>query len=283
MITANRTSATRIDGGKLPVDGARFKPDLDVPMNVQAGAGDKPLMVDCIPVTTYVQRRSKSMRSLTKYAPILAIFCTVTALAAPDPTGSTPPAPASTLRDAAVMSAGDMNVKSAAIQAQLEEDSQHVLHLKEVAKKQKDVIKLNCVNDRIVEIKAQRNIADDTNNQLQAALSKNSDSRQQLFDQLQATSGIASSASASRRTAASATRSCSSRNREWKLPTPSFPTIQRLESALRSRSKLPDTRRRSIEIDGFGADLARHIASPHFVRGADRDCVTVRISLVCGG
>jgi hypothetical protein len=82
------------------------------------------------------------------------------------------------------MSAADMNVKSAAIQAQLEEDTQYVLHLKDIAKKKKDVIKLNCVNDRIIQIKAQRNIADDTNTQLQGALAKNSDDRQQLFDQL---------------------------------------------------------------------------------------------------
>jgi len=147
-------------------------------MNVGAWVGDEPLTVDWRPTTTYVRERSKSMRSLTKYAPILAIFCTVTALAAPD---ATAPAPAPA---APAMSIADMQTRAAAIQTQLEEDSQHVLHLKEVAKKQKDVIKLNCVNDRIVQIKAQRNIADDANTQLQAALSKGSDDRQQLFGQL---------------------------------------------------------------------------------------------------
>jgi hypothetical protein len=124
------------------------------------------------------------MRSLTKYAPILAIFCTVTALAAPDAPAPAPAPAAPVAPVAPVMSIADMQTKSAAIQAQLEEDSQHVLHLKEVAKKQKDVIKLNCVNDRIIQIKAQRNIADDANTQLQAALSKGSDDRAQLFDQL---------------------------------------------------------------------------------------------------
>ena len=123
------------------------------------------------------------MRSLTKYAPILAIFCTVTAIAAPDQT--TPPPAANPPAAPPTMSLADMNVKSAAIQAQLEEDTQHVLHLKDIAKKKQDVIKLNCVNDRLVQINAQRNIADEANTQLQTALSKNSDDRQQLFEQLQ--------------------------------------------------------------------------------------------------
>ena len=83
-----------------------------------------------------------------------------------------------------MMSAAEMNVKASAIQAQLSEDSQQVLNLKSIANKKKDVIKLNCVNDRIVQINAQRNIADDTFGQLQAALGKNSDDRQALFDQL---------------------------------------------------------------------------------------------------
>jgi hypothetical protein len=126
------------------------------------------------------------MRSLTKFAPILAIFCTVTAIAAPEPATQAPPEPATPAASPPVktMSVADMNVKSAAIQAQLEEDTEYVLHLKDIAKKQKDVIKLNCVNDRIIQIKAQRNIADETNTQLQGALAKTSDDRQQLFDQL---------------------------------------------------------------------------------------------------
>jgi hypothetical protein len=121
------------------------------------------------------------MRVFTKYVPILAILGTVTVLsAAPDPSPTTPPAAASTA-PTPVLSVADMVARSAAIQAQLEDDTQHVEHLKDVARKQKDVIKLNCVNDRLVQIKAQRNIADETNTQLQVALGKSSDDRQQLF------------------------------------------------------------------------------------------------------
>jgi hypothetical protein len=127
------------------------------------------------------------MRRLAKIVPILAVFGTVTALAAPDSGPSTAPTPGSG-SNAPVMSVGEMNVAAASLEARLEDDTQQVLHLQEVAKKAKDVIKLNCVNDRLVQIKAQRNIADETRNQLTAALSKNSDDRQGLYVQL---SGVA--------------------------------------------------------------------------------------------
>jgi len=129
------------------------------------------------------------MRRIAKYAPILAIFSAVTALAGPDttPVTTTPTSDASATtapKPVPMMSPAEMNVKASAIQAQLAEDSQQVLNFKSIANKKKDIIKLNCVNDRIVQINAQRNIADDTFGQLQAAIGKNSDDRQTLFDQL---------------------------------------------------------------------------------------------------
>ena len=119
------------------------------------------------------------MKLLAKYLPALLLLGAVTVSAAPgdSPAGekSKPPPPAK------VLTVEEMQAKSVEIEAQLETDTQHVLHLKEVAKKKKDVIKLNCVNDRLVEIKAQRNIADQANVSLQAALTRDGTERQQLF------------------------------------------------------------------------------------------------------
>jgi hypothetical protein len=83
------------------------------------------------------------------------------------------------------LSLSDMTLKAAGLQSQIQDDNRHVLYLKEQARKAKDVIKLSCVNDKIVQLKAQMNIADTTNDQLQVALSKNSDDRVSLFTQLQ--------------------------------------------------------------------------------------------------
>jgi len=83
------------------------------------------------------------------------------------------------------LSVADMTLKAAGLQSQIADDNRHVLYLKEQAKKAKDVIKLSCVNDKIVQLKAQMNIADQTNDQLQVALQKNSDDRSGLFTQLQ--------------------------------------------------------------------------------------------------
>lgn len=125
------------------------------------------------------------MRRLAKIVAVFAAFGTMTALAAPD----APPAPVTSAAPAPskVMSVGEMNVSAASLEARIEEDSQQVLHLQEIAKKQKDVIKLNCVNDRLVQVKAQRNIADETHAQLGAALAKNSDERIGLYSQFSAT------------------------------------------------------------------------------------------------
>lgn len=82
------------------------------------------------------------------------------------------------------LSPSEMSLRAAAIQSDIQNDYQHVLYIKEQAKKQKDVIKLSCVNDKLVQLKAQMNIADGANDQLQASLSKEGDDRQVAFKQL---------------------------------------------------------------------------------------------------
>ena len=78
----------------------------------------------------------------------------------------------------------EMSVKAGEIKTRIESDYQHVLYIKEQAKKAKDVIKLSCVNDKLVQVKAQMNIADETNDQLQTALTRGADERAGLFQTL---------------------------------------------------------------------------------------------------
>jgi hypothetical protein len=48
-------------------------------------------------------------------------------------------------------------------------DLRHIQHLQQVARQAKDVIKLNCVNDKLVQVKPQLNIADAGEAELEAA------------------------------------------------------------------------------------------------------------------
>lgn len=138
------------------------------------------------------------MRAFTKLLPALVLLGTVSILRADTPAPA-PPAPAPAPVDpssvegrqkaAAALSASDVQAKAAVIMAQLPEDYRHVMYLKEQARKSKDVLKLTCVNDKLVQIKAQMNLADTTNADLQAALTNNSaDGRATFYVNLQTTS-----------------------------------------------------------------------------------------------
>lgn len=109
------------------------------------------------------------MRALTKIGPVLAVALYVTALRADD---SKPAKP---------VSAAEMQAGAVRIDAECKADYREMLQLQAQARKQKDVIKLNCVNSRLVEVKAHMNLIDSTNQQLQLALQKNSDERNTLY------------------------------------------------------------------------------------------------------
>ena len=116
------------------------------------------------------------MRKLGKFLSVLAFLGGATGLHADTAVPAAKP-----------LSAAEMSTRSAGIQSQIQDDYQHVLFTKEQARKQKDVIKLSCVNDKLVQLKAQMNIADSTNEQLQGSLTKNGDDREALFSQLSQT------------------------------------------------------------------------------------------------
>ena len=60
-------------------------------------------------------------------------------------------------------------------------DARHIQHLQQLARKEKDVIKLNCVNDKLVQVKPQMNIADRAESDLETASDA---SRMAVFDQI---------------------------------------------------------------------------------------------------
>jgi len=85
------------------------------------------------------------------------------------------------------MSVSDMVTRSAGIMSQMQDDQHHIMFLRQQAKRSKDVIKVNCVNDKVVQVNAEMNIADAANEKLQADLARNNDDRFAQFSTLQTT------------------------------------------------------------------------------------------------
>jgi hypothetical protein len=90
-------------------------------------------------------------------------------------------------RPVTALSVGDMQVQLAAMADRLKADARHVMHLRELARKQKDVIKLTCVNDKAIQLKAQQNIFGAAQLQLTAALTDDQTDRFDLFAQVSVT------------------------------------------------------------------------------------------------
>ena len=55
---------------------------------------------------------------------------------------------------------GQLSARALELRSQTQGDFRHVLQLQAVARREKDVIKLNCVNDKLIQMKAELNVAD---------------------------------------------------------------------------------------------------------------------------
>lgn len=83
----------------------------------------------------------------------------------------------------------EMLAHGEALDLQVKADTRHVLHLQAKARQEKDVIKLNCINDKLVQIKAQVNIFDTARGALAAGLesSTTADDKQVAFAEVMST------------------------------------------------------------------------------------------------
>lgn len=64
--------------------------------------------------------------------------------------------------------AADVRARVQLLHDQIRADARHIQHLQQVARQEKDVIKLNCVNDKLVQAKPEMNIADAKEQELEA-------------------------------------------------------------------------------------------------------------------
>ena len=88
-----------------------------------------------------------------------AIASSATYAQAPIP-GADPSAKAAKAAPPMKLSLPEMIERAATFELQIKGDLRHVLHLQTKARQEKDVIKLNCINDKLVQLKAQVNIFD---------------------------------------------------------------------------------------------------------------------------
>jgi hypothetical protein len=113
------------------------------------------------------------MKFLRKYAPLAAILIAVTVQAqtAPPPPKALPPA--------------EMKLRTEQLKIDIDDDHKHVLHLQALARKEKDVIKLTCINDKLVQMKAQMNLFDNSALALEGAINNTDDSPRTIFSDIE--------------------------------------------------------------------------------------------------
>ena len=205
------------------------------------------------------------MKRLSKICAILAICGTATLYAddaAVTPTTSTTTKPTTTL------TVVEMRESALKLEEQIKGDQSHVLRLKDLARKQKDVIKLNCVNDRLVQLKAQMNLATRRTCRCRTrwAVKARTGSRITISSRR---SPMPCASFAKKRTHAPANPSCSSRSPEWTCNVPRSRMIR--PTVVRSTppeppvlmSSLPVTRLRFCELSPDEREATRR---PHASR-----------------
>lgn len=144
-------------------------------MNIRVATSIQGLRIDAQSGLTYLLlNRSTRMKSRAKYLVGFLLFAgagmTVRAQTAP-------PAPP-------VLSAAAMTERVGQLSAQLDADSKHMAHLQAVARKEKDVIKLTCVNDTLVQLKAKQNLFDDAQRQFETNVGTDAESARPAFNDL---------------------------------------------------------------------------------------------------
>jgi hypothetical protein len=112
------------------------------------------------------------MKSLTKYLAMAAVMFVAAITVHAQVPASAPP------------STSAMAQKVAAYDTQVQEDAQYMAHLQALARKAKDVVKLTCVNDRMVELKAQRNLFDTSHQAFDIAITNSADAAQPSYVEL---------------------------------------------------------------------------------------------------
>jgi hypothetical protein len=99
-------------------------------------------------------------------------------------TGTAPPPPekpavAEAPGSGRTLSATEMVAQSKELMSKMQATLQRVVQLQEIARKQKDIIKLNCVNDKLVQVKGNMNVAESATTALHEAIARTDEAQRQ--------------------------------------------------------------------------------------------------------
>lgn len=110
---------------------------------------------------------------------LLAAAVTGTLFAQPAPSGDAAASRTTAVDEARKLDVKSMRTNVELMVVQVTADAQQVAYLREAARKQQDVIKLSCVNDQLILVKAELNIFDGARAALEPLLT---DDRPERFD-----------------------------------------------------------------------------------------------------
>jgi len=84
----------------------------------------------------------------------------------------------------------EMTRSVATYAAQVEDDETHINRLQNVARKSKDVVKLTCVNDKVVEVKGERNVFDQNKLSFDGSIATSPETAQPYYVELTRLAGV---------------------------------------------------------------------------------------------
>jgi hypothetical protein len=113
------------------------------------------------------------MKSLAKYMAVGAVLVVAAVTGHAQESASRPK-----------YTSAEMSKRVEVLDRQIDDDAKLMTHLQAVARKEKDVVKLTCVNDVLVEAKAQRNLYDTNREQFTGAIEGDADTARPHYDAL---------------------------------------------------------------------------------------------------
>lgn len=124
------------------------------------------------------------MRAAHRYTTSALLLCASVALAAPDPGAQPTYVPGDTAMQPSLSPAEEL-ARAKEYSSEMESVEQRILALQKIAQKQKDIIKLNCVNDKLDKIKGHISVANQAMSGLSEAVTKNdTDAREHEYTRM---------------------------------------------------------------------------------------------------
>ena len=120
-------------------------------------------------------RKFHPVRTVVLLSSLLGSGIVLHAEPAPTPQPQETPDVTVPIKKDAQLTPEQMETKARELAIQATEDRNHISELRAAARKKKDIIKINCINDKLLQVKQLLNIMDDALSRLTVAIANNDD------------------------------------------------------------------------------------------------------------